>query len=179
MRRHARIPAGLLDDVPPGPVKVLLAIAGHVNTYTSSAHITLERLSNETSYSRRQIQYHLRHLEDLGLLVTTPGNGRGRLSEYHCPWHLYTVRRPAMSTPVDNPGRVQSTAPFNAGKGAGSRTERVQPIAPPISTTDKNNNTPRADSRACTHGVRFGDRFDEHGISTGGCYRCEREQATG
>jgi DNA-binding transcriptional ArsR family regulator len=177
MGRHARIPAGLLDDVPPGPVKVLLAVAQHLSAATHTATVSQSVLAAATGYGRRQLQYHLHTLEELGLVVITRGDGRGRASVYHCPWHLYTVGRTAMHTPGDSPERVHSAAPIDAGKGAGSCAERVQDPAPPLKRTDKENNTLHADSRVCAHGIRFGDRLDEYGISTGGCYRCEREAA--
>lgn len=177
MRRHARIPAGLLDDVPPGPVKVLLAIAAHLNVHTSTAHLTLDRLAAETGYSRSQLQRNLRALEDAGVLVITRGRGRGRASSYHCPWHLFTVRRPALFTPVEDPEKGSSVTPFSGEKGVTDASEKVSSMTPPIKTTDKENTPPRGDPRACTHGIRWGDRLDSRGISTGGCYRCEKEAA--
>jgi hypothetical protein len=175
--RHARIPAGLLDEVPPGPAKVLVLIAGHLNVHTSTAHVSLARLCAQSGYDRRHLRRLLRHLEDLGLLVTTPGRGRGRVSSYLCPWHLFTVGRNPMNSPVDNPEKVSPTPPFSMGKGGAHVPEKGAHMSPPINTTEKNNSNGRGDPRACTHGITWGNRLDEYGVSTGGCTRCEHAGA--
>lgn len=176
MRRHARIPAGLLEGVPPGPTKVLLAIAEHVNTHTSTAVLTQQTLTASTGYTERQLRRNLRVLEDLGLLHITRGNGRGRPTEYLCPWHLFTVGKSALFTPGDNPERRTSMTAFIDEKADIHVRERRTFMSGPISTTVKENNARARDRRSCMHGVLFGDRLDGHGVSTGGCLACEQAQ---
>jgi hypothetical protein len=116
-----------LFDPPPGSrcsrksfQAVAAALADYADRNGSSCWPAVQRLVEDTGYSRRQVQYALAALEERRLVVRDTRGGRGRSSRYEL-----VCRRP-----VDNPGEPVENPVDNAVDRERLELERVRETTP-------------------------------------------------
>ncbi len=71
-------------DMPSSVKLVAVRLADYANDDGSNVYPGVERLADECGISQRSVQRHLRHFENLGILVVVAnaGGGRGRATEF-------------------------------------------------------------------------------------------------
>ena len=99
---------------------LLLVIASHVNPDTGWAWPSLDTLAHETGLQRRRTIDLIHLLEGLGELEVRRGHGRGHVNFYRVHVAPEETVQPAPAEKVQSPAR----------KGAISRQEKVQSVAP-------------------------------------------------
>jgi hypothetical protein len=115
-----------------GEQTVLAALCAHADDNGGSCFPSVGRLSWETNYSERQVQYIIRNLEDLGIVrrVTNQQGGRGMVTHYQidiekAPQKPAFREKDATTAPIYIKERVQS-ATSEPEKGCNLEQERVQ-----------------------------------------------------